>query len=90
MRRLAMTIPLESVPLAEQADFVRELDAISATPTSGRARRRTSTASCRSRSRRSGRPTLRLGFAFLPVQTRGPAVLAMSAAALAEAAPGRS
>ena len=34
-------------------------------------------------------PTLRLGVAILPVQTRGPAVLAMSAAALAEAAPGR-
>src|SRR5262249_11442328 len=34
-------------------------------------------------------PTIRLGVAILPVQTRGPAVLAMSAAALAEVAPGR-
>ena len=25
MKRLAMTIPLESAPLADQADFVREL-----------------------------------------------------------------
>jgi probable F420-dependent oxidoreductase len=34
-------------------------------------------------------PTLRLGTAIAPVATRGPALLAMSAAAMAEAAPGR-
>jgi probable F420-dependent oxidoreductase len=34
-------------------------------------------------------PTLRLGTAIIPAFTRGPAVLAQSAAALAEAAPGR-
>ncbi|HEV2635844.1 MAG TPA: LLM class flavin-dependent oxidoreductase [Actinocrinis sp.] len=34
-------------------------------------------------------PDARLGSAILPVHTRGPALLAMSAAALAEAAPGR-
>lgn len=34
-------------------------------------------------------PRARLGSAILPVHTRGPALLAMSAAALAEAAPGR-
>ena len=34
-------------------------------------------------------PAARLGSAILPVHTRGPALLAMSAAALAEAAPGR-
>jgi probable F420-dependent oxidoreductase len=34
-------------------------------------------------------PTLRLGTAIAPVYTRGPALLAMTAAALAEAAPGR-
>src|SRR4051812_19444024 len=34
-------------------------------------------------------PTLNLGTAIVPVQTRGPALLAMQAAALAEAAPGR-
>jgi probable F420-dependent oxidoreductase len=34
-------------------------------------------------------PTLRLGVAILPVYTRGPATLAMSAATMAEAAPGR-
>lgn len=34
-------------------------------------------------------PTLRLGTAIVPVFTRGPALLAMSAAALADAAPGR-
>jgi probable F420-dependent oxidoreductase len=35
-------------------------------------------------------PTLRLGQAILPVYLRGPALLAQSAAALAEAAPGRA
>jgi probable F420-dependent oxidoreductase len=34
-------------------------------------------------------PTLRLGTAIIPAFTRGPALLAQSAAALAEAAPGR-
>lgn len=34
-------------------------------------------------------PTLRVGTAIIPAFTRGPAVLAQSAAALAEAAPGR-
>src|SRR3954453_5531651 len=34
-------------------------------------------------------PSLRLGTAIAPVLTRGPALLAMTAAALAEAAPGR-
>jgi probable F420-dependent oxidoreductase len=34
-------------------------------------------------------PALRLGTAIVPAATRGPAVLAMSAAAMAEAAPGR-
>lgn len=34
-------------------------------------------------------PSLRLGTAVVPVHTRGPALLAMQAAALAEAAPGR-
>ena len=35
-------------------------------------------------------PRLRLGTAVLPVHTRGPALLAMTAASLAEAAPGRA
>jgi probable F420-dependent oxidoreductase len=34
-------------------------------------------------------PTLRLGVAIIPAFTRGPALLAMSVAAMAEAAPGR-
>src|SRR6478609_8306999 len=34
-------------------------------------------------------PTLRLGTAIVPAYTRGPALIAMSAAALAAAAPGR-
>jgi probable F420-dependent oxidoreductase len=34
-------------------------------------------------------PTLRFGTAIVPAQTRGPAVLAISAASLADAAPGR-
>lgn len=37
----------------------------------------------------ANRPDLRLGTAVVPVYTRGPGLLAMSAAALADAAPGR-
>jgi probable F420-dependent oxidoreductase len=87
MKRLAMTIPLESVPLSEQAEFVRELadlgysDAWSSEAQDVDGFTPLALAS-------QWAPSLRLGCACLPVQTRGPALLAMSAAALAEAAPG--
>jgi probable F420-dependent oxidoreductase len=88
MKRLAMTIPLESVPLSEQADFVRELADLGYTDAwSSEAQDVDGFTPLALASQWA--PSLRLGCACFPVQTRGPAVFAMSAAALADAAPGR-
>lgn len=87
MRRLALTIPLQSFALAEQADFVRELVDLGYTDAwSSEAQDLDGFTPLALASQWA--PSLRLGCAVLPVQTRGPALLAMSAAALAEAAPG--
>jgi probable F420-dependent oxidoreductase len=88
MPRLALTIPLQSVPLAEQAGFVRELQDLGYSDLwSSEAQDVDGFTPLALASQWA--PRARLGIAALPVQTRGPAVLAMSAAALAEAAPGR-
>jgi len=87
MRRLAMTIPLESVPLAQQADFVRELADLGYSDLwSSEAQDVDGFTPLALASQWA--PGVRLGCACFPVQTRGPGVFAMSAAALAEAAPG--
>ncbi len=87
MRRLAITIPLQSIALAEQADFVRELADLGYTDLwSSEAQDLDGFTPLALASQWA--PNLRLGCAVLPVQTRGPALFAMSAAALAEAAPG--
>jgi probable F420-dependent oxidoreductase len=87
-RRWGITVPLDTVPLAQHADWYRELadlgytDAWSAesngtdglTPLAAAA---------------VAAPSLRLGTAILPAYLRGPALLAQSVASLAELAPGR-
>ncbi|GAB2462421.1 LLM class oxidoreductase [Jatrophihabitans fulvus] len=86
--RWGLTVPLTGVPLAAHADIVRALpdlgytDLWSAETNGTDAFTPLALASV-------WEPTLRLGTAIVPVYTRGPALLAMSAAALAEAAPGR-
>ncbi len=83
-----LTIPLLGVPLAEHADIVRALpdlgytDVWSAETNGADAFTPLALAA-------AWEPTLRLGTAIVPVYTRGPALIAMSAAALAAAAPGR-
>lgn len=83
-----MTVPFEGVPLHAQADLVRLLadlgytDAWSAETQAADAFTPLALASVWA-------PGLRLGTAIVPAYTRGPATLAMSAAALASAAPGR-
>ncbi|SCF08837.1 probable F420-dependent oxidoreductase, Rv3093c family [Micromonospora purpureochromogenes] len=86
--RWGMTVPLGGVPLADHAAVYAALDragftdvwssevngADAFTPLALAA---------------AWQPRLRLGTAIAPVFTRGPGLLAMSAAALAEAAPGR-
>jgi len=87
MKRLAMTIPLETLPLAQQADFVRELADLGYTDAwSSEAQDVDGFTPLALASQWA--PSLRLGCACFPVQTRGPALFAMSAAALSEASSG--
>ncbi|MER7457361.1 LLM class F420-dependent oxidoreductase [Micromonospora sp. NPDC126480] len=83
-----MTVPLGGIPLADHAAVYRALDeagftdAWSAEVAGADAFTPLALAA-------AWTPRLRLGTAITPVFTRGPGLLAMSAAALAEAAPGR-
>jgi probable F420-dependent oxidoreductase len=87
-RRLAVTIPLQTVSLAEHAGFVRALEDLGYTDVwTSEAQDVDGFTPLALASQWA--PGLRLGCACFPVQTRGPGLLAMSAAALAEAAPGR-
>jgi probable F420-dependent oxidoreductase len=86
--RWGLTIPLTGVPLPAHQELVRALpgfgytDAWSAETAGTDAFTPLALAS-------AWEPTLRLGTAIVPVFTRGPALIAMSAAAMASAAPGR-
>src|ERR1041384_6498240 len=88
MGRWGITLPLTGVPLAGHRDLVKELpdlgytDAWSAETAGTDAFTPLALAA-------EWAPGMRLGTAIAPVFTRGPGLLAMSAAALAEAAPGR-
>jgi probable F420-dependent oxidoreductase len=88
MRRYGMTVPFDGVPLHEQRDWFTELedlgytDAWSSEANGTDAFTPLALASVWA-------PSLRLGTAIVPAYTRGPALMAMSVAALAEAAPGR-
>ena len=86
--RLGLTIPLQNVPLSEHADFVRAIEGFGYTDVwTSEAQDVDGFTPLALASQWA--PSLRLGCACFPVQTRGPGLLAMSAAALAEAAPGR-
>lgn len=88
MSRWGITLPLGGLPLAEHEDVIAELaelgytDAWSAESNGADGFVPLALAS-------QWAPGLRLGTAIVPVFTRGPALLAMSAATLADAAPGR-
>ncbi len=83
-----MTVPLDGVPLSQHRECYEELaelgytDAWTSETDASDGLTPLALAS-------AWAPSLRLGTAILPVYTRGPALLAQSAAALAEAAPGR-
>lgn len=83
-----MTIPFEGVPLHEHRDWFRELvdlgytDVWSAEAMGPDGFTPLALAS-------AWAPELRLGTAIIPAFTRGPALLAQSVAAMADAAPGR-
>jgi probable F420-dependent oxidoreductase len=88
MPRWGITLPLTGVPLAAHRDLVKELPSLGYTDvwsaeTSG------TDAFTPLALVSEWAPQLRLGTAIAPVFTRGPGLLAMSAATIAELAPGR-
>jgi len=86
--RYGITVPFDDVPLAEHAAWYRRLDELGYTDVwtgeSNGADGFTPLALAAAASDR-----LRLGTAVVPVYTRGPGLLAMQAATMAELAPGR-
>jgi probable F420-dependent oxidoreductase len=88
VQRYGLTIPLDGLPLAEQRDLIAALpdlgwtDVWSSEVNGADAFTPLVLAS-------QWAPALRLGTAIVPVHTRGPALIAQSAAALAAVAPGR-
>jgi probable F420-dependent oxidoreductase len=88
MRRHGMTIPFDGVPLHAQRDWVKELEDLGYTDVwsseAGGSDGFTPLALAS-----VWAPSLRLGSAIVPAFTRGPATMAQSVGALADAAPGR-
>jgi probable F420-dependent oxidoreductase len=88
MPRWGLTVPLTGTPIPDHAAILAEATAVGYTDlwssevNGADAFTPLALAACWT-------PDLRLGTAITPVFTRGPALLAMSAAALAEVAPGR-
>jgi probable F420-dependent oxidoreductase len=86
--RYGMTIPFDGVPLAEQRDWIVELEDLGYTDVwSSEANGADAFTPLALAS--AWAPSLRLGSAIVPAFTRGPALLAQSVATLADAAPGR-
>ena len=86
--RWGLTIPLTGVPLPDHANVLAELPALGYTDVWTSEVNGTDAFTPLTLAS-VWAPSLRLGTAIVPVFTRGPATLAMTAAALAEAAPGR-
>ena len=88
MGRYGITVPFDGIPLAEQGALFAELGDLGYTDLWSSEANGTDAftplvlASVHA-------PSMRLGTAIVPASTRGPALMAMSVAALAEAAPGR-
>jgi probable F420-dependent oxidoreductase len=87
-RRWGLTVPLIGVPLPEHAAIVRALPDLGYTDVWSAETNGTDAFTPLALAA-AWEPTLRLGTAIVPVYTRGPALIAMSAASLAAAAPGR-
>ncbi|MEU5943225.1 LLM class F420-dependent oxidoreductase [Micromonospora sp. NPDC047548] len=83
-----MTVPLGGIPLADHAAVYASLDGAGFTDVWS-SEVNGADAFTPLALAAAWQPRLRLGTAITPVFTRGPGLLAMSAAALAEAAPGR-
>jgi|SRR5579875_305317 len=83
-----ITVPFDGVPLAEHRSWFEELAGLGYTDAWSSEADGTDAFSPLALAA-AWAPSLRLGTAIVPVFTRGPALMAQSAAALAEAAPGR-
>jgi probable F420-dependent oxidoreductase len=88
MQRYGMTIPFDGVPLNEQKEWIAELEQLGYTDVWSSEANGTDGFTPLALAS-AWAPSLRLGIAIIPSFTRGPALMAQSAAALAEAAPGR-
>jgi probable F420-dependent oxidoreductase len=88
MSRYGMTVPFDGVALADHHSWYDELAELGYTDLWSSEAGGTDAFTPLAMAA-AWTPSLRLGTAIVPVYTRGPALLAMSAAAMAEAAPGR-
>ncbi|MEO9137885.1 MAG: LLM class F420-dependent oxidoreductase, partial [Jatrophihabitans sp.] len=86
--RWGLTVPLPGVSLPDHADIVRALPDLGYTDLWSSETNSTDAFTPLVLAA-AWEPTLRLGTAIVPVYTRGPALIAMSASSLAAAAPGR-
>lgn len=88
MKRWGLTIPLTGLPLGEHRNLIERLPDLGYTDIWTAETAGTDGFSPLLLASQWA-PQLRLGTAIVPVYTRGPGLLAMTAAAMAEAAPGR-
>src|SRR5436190_24066784 len=88
MDRYGMTIPFDGVALGDQRDWIVELEELGYTDVWSSEANGTDGFTPLALAS-AWAPSLRLGVAILPAYTRGPALMAQSVAAMAEAAPGR-
>jgi probable F420-dependent oxidoreductase len=87
-RRLGLTIPVTGVPLHAHRELVTSLPGFGYTDVWSAETNGTDAFTPLALAA-AWEPTLRLGTAIVPVFTRGPALIAMSAASMSAAAPGR-
>ncbi|MCC5950578.1 MAG: LLM class F420-dependent oxidoreductase [Acidimicrobiia bacterium] len=88
MQRYGMTIPFDGVPLHAQREWIEELEQLGYTDVWS-AETDGADAFTPLVLASQWAPSLRLGTAIIPAYTRGPACLAQSIGAMAQAAPGR-
>jgi probable F420-dependent oxidoreductase len=88
MMRYGMTVPLDGVPLSEHRHVFEELADLGYTDVWSSEASGTDGFTPLALAA-AWAPSLRLGCAIVPAFTRGPGLMAMSVAAMAEAAPGR-
>jgi probable F420-dependent oxidoreductase len=88
MPRYGMTIPLEGIPLSDHRSWFEELADLGYTDLWSSEANGTDAFTPLALAA-AWAPTMRLGSAIVPAYTRGPGLMAMSVAAMAETAPGR-